>query len=83
MYPFCETCMGLSSALHNAASRLTTASIHLHEVSGKETPDAFNAAKLEAQSLRRECEAIKAELDRHRADDHPKKAGEALGASGN
>jgi hypothetical protein len=66
-----------------AATRLTVASIHVHEVSGQGKPDVFNAAKLEAQSIRKECVAIKAELDSHRAERHPMEKSKAVGASGN
>lgn len=69
--PFCETCSTLSASLHEAATRLTIASVHVHDLSGVGKPDLFAAAKLEAQSVRKECEAIKAELDHHRAEHHP------------
>jgi hypothetical protein len=80
--PFCETCRALSNALSEASSRLDVAALHTHEVSGVGKPELFNAAMLEAQSIRRECETLKAEFDRHQAEDHPTKAGEAFGASG-
>jgi hypothetical protein len=38
------------------------------ELAGAGRPDLFNAAQLETQSLHVECEAIKAELKRHRAE---------------
>lgn len=82
MYPSCETCRNLSDALCEAANRLTVASIHVHEVSGQGKADLFSAAKLEAQSVRRECEAIKAELDCHRVEHHPTEKSKAVGTSG-
>jgi hypothetical protein len=76
----CETCQRLSEALCEAASRLTVASIQMHDASGKGKPDLFNAARLEAQSLRKECEALRSELHHHRAEDHPPtQAGAAFG----
>jgi hypothetical protein len=39
------------------------------ELAGAGRPDLFNAAQRETQSLHAECEAIKAELKRHRAED--------------
>jgi hypothetical protein len=40
------------------------------ELAGAGTSDLFNAAQFEAQSLHVECEAIKAELKRHKAEHH-------------
>ena len=42
----------------------------LGELAGMESPD-FNAALLEAQSLRVECKALRAELQRHAAGHKP------------
>lgn len=66
----CETCHTLSELLAEAATRLTIATTQVHEVSGVGKPDLFAAAKLEAQSVRKECEAIKAQFDLHKAEHH-------------
>jgi hypothetical protein len=78
---FCETCRTLSESLAEAATRLTIASIHAHEVSGVGKPDLFAAAKLEAQRVRKECETIKAEFDRHRAEHQVFEKSKAAGTS--
>jgi len=57
--------------------------VHVHEVSGKGKPELFTAARLEAQSARRECQAIKGELDRHTAEHHSAEKSKAAAASGN
>ena len=73
MSAFCETCRTLTNALSDAASRLGAAVINMHNASGKGELELFDAAMLEAQRIRKECQAIKAELVRHRADQHPTK----------
>jgi hypothetical protein len=77
----CQTCQALSDALYEAASRLSIASVHMHEVSGQGKPELFNAAMLAAQSVRKECEALKSQLDRHKAEHQLFEKSKAAGAS--
>jgi hypothetical protein len=68
MHPPCETCRLLSESLNDARERYAVAALHMGELAGAGTSDLFNAAQLETQSLHIECEAIKAELQHHKAE---------------
>jgi hypothetical protein len=68
MHRPCQTCRVLSDSLNDARERYAVAALHMGELAGAGRPDLFNAAQREAQSLHAECEAIKAELKRHGAE---------------
>jgi hypothetical protein len=70
MHPPCETCRILSESLNDARERYAVATLHMGELAGAGSPDLFNTARLETQSLHLECEAIKAELKRHNTEHH-------------
>ncbi len=82
MLPFWDTCRILSESLCEAAIRFSIASLHMFEVSGQGTPDLFAAAKLETQSVRGECEEIRAQFD-HRAENQASEKSKTAGSSGN
>jgi hypothetical protein len=71
MHPPCETCRLLSESLNDAREGYAVAALHMAEVAGAGTSDLFNAAQLETRSLHVECEAIKSELQRHKAEHQP------------
>jgi hypothetical protein len=65
--PVCETCRVLLNSLRDTKGRLAQAASRLRELIGAGRPEEFRVALLEAQSLRMEVEAIRAELEYHKA----------------
>jgi hypothetical protein len=65
-YPFCQTCLALTEALRDASHKLTDATSRMFSISGTES-ELFDAAQLEVQRLRDECQDTKLELKRHGA----------------
>jgi hypothetical protein len=70
MHGLCGRCRLLSESLNDVRERYALAALHMGELAGAGKPDLCNAAQFETQSLRVECEAIKAELNRHTAEHH-------------
>jgi hypothetical protein len=70
VYPVGETCRILSDYLEDVSNRYEAALSRMASLAGTGT-SSFNAALLETQSLRAEYEAIKAELERHKAQHDP------------
>jgi hypothetical protein len=80
MHGPCQTCRVLSKSLNDVRERYAVAALQrcshrapepprMGELAGAGRANLFNAAQLEAQSLHVECEALKAELNRDRAED--------------
>ncbi len=63
--PYCETRNKLSEGLVDLSIKLSIAASQMADLAG-DAP-AFAKAKTEVQQLRDECENVRAELDRHRA----------------
>jgi hypothetical protein len=64
-------CRILSDYLEDVSNRYEAALLRMASLAGTGTSASFNAALLETQSLRAEYEAIKAELERHKAQHDP------------
>jgi hypothetical protein len=68
MHSGCESCQRLSHFLHDAEEGLNSA--RLRTLAGRERSDEFQAALREMQSFHIEVQAIRAEVERHRAEHH-------------
>lgn len=62
---YCETRNKLSEALVDLSIKLSIAASQMADLAGDAS--AFSKAKTEVQRLRDECDNLRAELDRHRA----------------
>jgi hypothetical protein len=65
-YPVCETCHVLLNSLEDAKNRLDAAMLRIRSVVGTRRPEEFRAAFLEWQSLRKECRALRGEVEHHK-----------------
>jgi hypothetical protein len=66
----CETCRSLLGSLQDVKERLRDATVRMHVLIGTGEHEAFNAALRETQTLQTECAALRAEVERHRAEQH-------------
>jgi predicted nucleic acid-binding Zn-ribbon protein len=64
--PHCETRNKLSEALVELSIKLSIAASQMAELA-TEDPSASRKAKVEVQRLRDECDNVRVELERHRA----------------
>ena len=64
----CETCDILLDRLRDARNRLDNPLLRMRLLTGAGKPADFAAAFLESKTLRIEGQALRAELDRHRAE---------------
>jgi hypothetical protein len=64
--PYCERRNKLSEALVDLSIRLSIAASQMADLAGANAP-AFEKAKTEVQRLRDECDNVRAEFNRHRA----------------
>jgi hypothetical protein len=83
VYHHCETCRVLSNSVEDVRDRLEAFTLLLGDVVGTGRPESFDADLRELQSLRMEHQALKAELEGHRAEHQLIERSEAKGASGN
>jgi hypothetical protein len=69
VHPFeCVRCLALANDLVEVTSRRDEAVLRMRSLVGLQKPEEFAVALRESESLHMECQAIRAELDRHRAD---------------
>jgi hypothetical protein len=64
--PVCERCKVLSDRLKGCMKLLDEAVARMRSLVGAKKPEEFAALLRETESQRMECEAIRAELDRHK-----------------
>jgi hypothetical protein len=67
VHPGCETCRILTERLQDAINRLDLAVLRMHSLTGAKKPDEFTSALLEVESARMDCQTVRIELERHRA----------------
>jgi hypothetical protein len=70
VYHPCETCGVLTNLLLVVTDKLIVVTTRLAALAGGRDHASFDAAKVEAQTLREEDERIRGELERHRVDHH-------------
>jgi hypothetical protein len=83
VYRRCETCRVLSNSLEDARDRVEAFTFRLADLAGTGRPELSNADLRELQSLRMEHQALKTELERHRAEHQLSEKSKAKGSSGN
>jgi hypothetical protein len=66
MYGGWHACLVLSDRLVKATNRMDEALLRMRSLIGSGKQEEFAAALGESESLRMECQAIRAELQRHR-----------------
>ena len=64
--PVCRTCDILLLLLGDAKKKVGVTISRMRMFTGAARPDDFQAALLEARSVRKECQAIRAEVERHK-----------------
>jgi hypothetical protein len=64
----CERCRVLLDRLRVCANRLDEAISRMRGLAGVRRSDEFSAASRDAESLRMECQVMRAEVERHRAE---------------
>lgn len=65
---FCQTCLDFSERFAAKTEELLGATSNMAGVAGVGQHKAFEAARLEVQRLRSECETLKAEIARHKLE---------------
>jgi hypothetical protein len=68
MHSICNTCSALLNSLRDASRRLDDSILRMHSYAYTGRAEAFNAALRESQSLNRECEALRAKAQHHKAE---------------
>jgi hypothetical protein len=68
IHSICYTCNVLLKSLRDASHRLDDSILRMRSFAYTGRAEAFNAALLESQSLHRECEALRAKAQHHKAE---------------
>jgi hypothetical protein len=68
MHSICNTCNVLLKSLRDALYRIDGCILRMRSFACTGRAEAFNAALLESQSLHRECEALRAKAQHHKAE---------------
>jgi hypothetical protein len=67
---FCATCRDLSERSADEAEKLLNATGDLAAMAGKGDQQAFDAARIEVQGIRAQCQTLRADVARHRSEAH-------------
>jgi hypothetical protein len=65
---FCQTCLDFSNRFAVKTGELLAATSDMAEMAGHGRRGAFEAVRVEVQRLRGECDAIKADMKRHKSE---------------
>jgi hypothetical protein len=63
-----DACLTLLKRLKDCTNRLDSAISQMNALAGAGRSDEFRAVSLDVESLRMECEVIRGEVERHKAE---------------